>query len=223
LQKNSIPQTIIKDVYLLKGSSHYALREDTLAKYSFLEILKIDSTYSPDTISTSPKIVRFFGEVKNAFNSDLEKEIIKTMPDSLEMIKRYDALYDKRLDQMKNSLYRSFIFPGLGHLYLDNKTGWFFLSAGTIALASSVYFVIDSDKKRYDYMNENDPEQTGKKYNDYNMSFKIRNISLIVYGAVWLFSQIDLISALESIRIDDKNVQVLLQPGQLNLGFRINF
>lgn len=222
LKKNHVPQTLIKDVYLLKGSSHYALREDTLAKFSFIEILRIDSTYSPDSVSTSPKIIRFFSEVKNAFISKLETGAIESVPDSLEMIKRYDELYDLRLDQLKNSLYRSFIFPGLGHLYVNDKTGWYLLSAGTIALASSVYFIIDSDNKRYAYMNENDPDEMNSKYNDYNLSYKLRNISLIAYGAIWLFSQIDLISSIENIRINDQDMQVFLQPGYLNLSFRIN-
>ncbi|RPI66242.1 MAG: hypothetical protein EHM47_17130 [Ignavibacteriales bacterium] len=215
----NIPSKDLVEIYLLKGSSHFALQEDTLAKYSFLEILKIDSLFTPDTISVSPKIVRFFNEVKSSYLSS--RMIVKKAPvDSLKWFNHYNQLYKERVNLFRNSLYRSLVFPGLGHLYAGDSKGWYLTAAGVLSFTSSVYFIIRTNDKKSEYLLAQEPETIEEKYKSYNDSYKFRNISFIVFGAVWLFSQIDIIS---TVFPEPSNLQIYLSPGEMNFAFSIPF
>ena len=103
----------------------------------------------------------------------------------------YDIEHENRL---KNAIARSLIVPGLGQLYLDvNFKSVFLTVLGSASLAASIYYFIQTDKKEKAYLIETNPDMIESRYADYNDAYRYRNISLISFGVVWLYSQLDLL------------------------------
>ncbi len=68
--KDTISKANLKEIYRMKGISHFSINQDDSARYSFRQILKLDSTYNLDSSKTSPKIVAFFNDIKNNFRKE---------------------------------------------------------------------------------------------------------------------------------------------------------
>jgi TM2 domain-containing membrane protein YozV len=95
---------------------------------------------------------------------------------------------------IKPVIIRSLIFPGWGQLYNNNKLkGWILTSLGAITISSAVYFIIDSNNKQKKYLNDVNLSTIQNNYNEYNTSYKLKNISIISFIAVWVYSQIDIL------------------------------
>ena len=120
------------------------------------------------------------------------------------------------------------IYPGIGHLYDGQKVkGWILTTLTTLTLASSVYFFIDANKKKNAYLDEKNPIYFDSKYSDYNKSYKYRNYSFIALGAVWLYSQLDLLFFSKSQNvshiISEKSTIGINPVNGFNLNFKLNF
>lgn len=182
------------DIYKMLGIAHYSLSEDDAAKKSFIEMLRIDSTFKFDSTKVSPKIISFFRQVKNDY-VEQQREI------EARTVVRIDTVYISQkennleyIDKERGAVARSLIVPGLGQLYKEEYLkGTLLTLLSTAALISSVYFIIDTNEKEKAYLIETNPALIESKYQDYNSSFQKRNISLISYGVIWLYSQIDLL------------------------------
>lgn len=191
LSDTSLTKNDFIELHKMKAISYFSLAESDSARYVFIEILKMDPEFSLDPIRTSPKILVFFNGIKDEFNEILssaklaEAEERTIIPSEIEVFDH---------GRFNNSLIRSTVLPGWGHLFADENTaGLILTSAGTLNLGTLVYFIIDSDKKQNNYLNETDVTKISDKYNKYNTSYKIRNILIASYAAIWLYSQIDLI------------------------------
>ncbi len=183
------------DIYRMKGISLFSLADDSEAKDSFIEILKIDSTFNFDRARNSPKIVSFFDEVK----ADYLQHLLERQK-YFDSVKK-DTVYITRLvpdsqgnSSLRNSLIRSIIFPGLGHLYKGEKArGILLTSLSAVTLASSIYFTIKSNRKEKEYLAETDKNLISSKYNNFNSAYEFKSASYFAFAAVWLYSQIDLL------------------------------
>ena len=194
-ERKELTKNQIIDIYRMKGISSFSLLQQDSAKDSFLEILKIDSSYTMDSAKTSPKIISFFNKIKMKFKqtmSEMEKQHLSAKPDTVFIKKLVPDL--KREQNLKSALLRSIALPGLGHLYLGRKTkGWILSGLGGASLASMIYFIIDSNKKETAYLNTTNAAAFNSRYNNYNTSYHLRNYSIVAFAAVWLYSQIDLL------------------------------
>jgi hypothetical protein len=194
LRKIPYTKKDLLDIYKMLGIAHYSLSEDDAAKKSFIEMLRIDSTFKFDSTKVSPKIISFFRQVKNDY-VDQQKEI------EARTVVRIDTVYIPQkennleyVDKERGAVARSLFVPGLGQLYKEEYLkGTILTVLSTAALISSIYFIIDTNEKEKAYLIETNPALIESKYQDYNSSFQKRNISLISYGVIWLYSQIDLL------------------------------
>lgn len=200
------------EIYRLKGVSHYSLLQMRLALNSFINILKLNPNYEMSPIQNSPKIVKYFNEIKNSFSKDM-----------INAEKREEE-FNKSLINQRNAINKSIgysiLLPGLGHLQNGETTkGWGLISAAVITLGSSVYFILDTNKKEDDYLSEIEKSQIEIKYNKYNDSYKYRNYSLISFAAVWLYSQIDLLffNEIESEKLMVNPMMIHTKNPQLNV------
>lgn len=194
LKKAPFTRNDIIEIYKLKGISHYSLSEDDAAKKSFIEILRIDTSYTFDSTKISPKIISFYNQVKQDYIQQQKEIEARTVVriDTVYVPKiKYDIKHETRL---KNAVARSLIVPGLGQLYLQSSfKNIAFTVLGSAALVSSVYYFIKTEQDEKAYLIETNPEKIESKYNDYNISYKRRNISLITFGVLWVYSQLDLL------------------------------
>ncbi|MBN1638147.1 MAG: hypothetical protein JW866_04215 [Ignavibacteriales bacterium] len=190
--KDSLSVDEVLDVLVLKSISHYSLNEMKSAKRCFIEILKIQDTYQLDKSKISPKIITFFEETREDYSQiarDFKTE--ENISDSLfvEQIK----ITEMKSDLFKTAFIKSVIFPGWGHFEIGNNTkGWILSSLNAVNLGTLIYFVFDCSKKEKAYLNETNFELIESKYNQYNSSYKTRNILFLSYLAIWLYTQVDI-------------------------------
>ncbi len=175
-----------------KAISAFHLWDTLLCKETFLKILKIKNNYTLDSSLASPKIVSFFMNIKDQKLKDLKQksEMIKNQNQD----ENKSLTFQVSLSKIKNAQLRNFIFPGWGNFYIGNKTKGIVLSSlFASSFISSLYFIYDTNVKEKDYLNETDINLIPKKYDKYNSSYKLRNISLVLLGLTYLYSQIDFI------------------------------
>jgi hypothetical protein len=222
LQKDRLLKKEIIEVYRLKGISHFALAEDENAERSFVEILKIDSTFTLDSTRISPKIISFFKKVKDDFYT-------RDIQENKKSAARIDTVYVPRVYEQKignrvsQALIRSIIFPGLGHLYQGSSLkAWTLTGLSAAAIGSIIYFSIDTNKKEELYSKETDPGLIEYRYDKYNRAYHLRNISIAAFAVIWLYSQIDLLffSDLFEVNINESE---LLGKNQFEISLTYRF
>jgi hypothetical protein len=186
------------EIYTMKGIAHYSFGEDYDAKESFISILNLDSSFTLDPTRTSPKIITFYNEIKDEYIKNLSEINSEDKPSQTV---RIDTVFIPRIlrdveseNKLKNSLVRSLILPGLGHLYNGNTTkGWILTTLSVASIASTIYFVVDSNQKENEYLQERNRSSIEDKYDSYNISNSLKNFSIGSFVVVWLYSQVDLL------------------------------
>ena len=224
--KNHFTKPELIEIYRMKGVAHFSLSDEQQARSNFIEILKVDSSYELNPSNTSPKIVSFFNKVKNLYllsmNGKQDKPVL-VIHDTLYVevpVKVRDTFYEYRL---KQAFLRSVFIPGTGHLYLeDNFKSWALTALSVASITAGVLYIIDTNKKEREYLQETDINAAAGKYNDYNFSYRMRNLAFISYATLWLYSQFDLLFFSEG-----ENSTVLSYiPGlrlQPNIGFSLSY
>ena len=176
--------TEIKDAYLYQGLAGYALGNMEQAFASFISLLRYDPGFTMDAAETPPKIIRFFNSIKSEF-------AVLRIPDR-NLNNEHGSTANPGISG--TSLIYSFFLPGSGHIREGQKTrGWILASASAITLASTVYYTVDTINKEKEYLNAVDKADIDQKYQAFNQSFKRRNISALLFGLVWVYTQVDLI------------------------------
>lgn len=218
--KEKLSKSSLIEIYRMKGIAEFSLSDLESAKATFLSLLAIDTSYILDSSNTSPKIIAYFNQTKQNYLAGLAAVpkpgiIIKT--DTVVIHDGTSSAY------LKQALIRSLIFPGLGHFYLNQSLkGITFTSLTVISLTSMIYYITDSNKRQKDYLNSSDNTIIQSKYNQYNTSYKMRNISILTLAAVWLYSQIDLLFFSNSTIPDvSGNYSLSANKAQLNFHFAL--
>ena len=193
LHKNLFSDQSLIKIFTLKAASHFAVGEQLNSRKSFIEILKVDSNYKLNDVLYSPKLLNLFNSVKQEFY-----DIIQTN-NNVQQFKNEPEI-NKQLTQSTSTHHentavaKSLILPGWGHLHNNENTkGWILTSVGTAALGSMIYYTFESNSRERDYLSERNSELIQSKYNEYNNSYKIRNLLIASYAAIWLYTQIDLL------------------------------
>jgi len=203
------------EINRLKGISHYSLLQMRLALNSFINILKVKPNYEMNPTQNSPKIVKYFNEIKENF-----MDIVLSKIREKENVEKLNTMLANQRTENNIAIGNSLLLPGLGHLHHGETTkGWSLISATIVTLGSSIYFIVDSNSKENDYLNEIEKSQIEIKYKRYNDAYTFRNISLISFAAVWLYAQTDLLFLREN-KIDQVAVYpsiLLSEEPQLNI------
>jgi len=223
--KNKFSNPELIEIYRMKGISHYALLDDSEARLSFIEILKIDTAYSLDPSFTSPKIISFFNEVKNEYLISIEGK-----EEQVTIIK-YDTVYVPTRDltseyNLKQALIRSIFLPGTGHLYLNSDLkSWLLTFLSAASIGTGIYFIIDTNEKEKIYLQEANRNETSEKYNDYNFSYRMRNLAFISFAALWVYSQLDLLFFIEDSQPEIYSYlpKVFIQPQGISFNYHFEF
>jgi len=199
LKINAISDTTdLTEIYRFRGMAHYHLGEMTAAFQDFSSLLHRDSAYVMNNSLTPPKILSFFNAIKQEYSAPRGTE---QKPESAFVI----------TDQgpENTSILFSVLLPGSGHIREKiQPKGWVLLSAGIVTLGSSIYFSVDAHQKEKEYLSTVDRDIIDQKYKRYNDAYKLRNISIFLYAAVWLYAQIDLLY----LSHPEQNTQFSIQP-----------
>ncbi|MFA3783602.1 hypothetical protein ABRY23_11125 [Melioribacteraceae bacterium 4301-Me] len=189
IQSGSLSDSLLTEVYEMQAISYYALGDEASAKISFRQLIKINKDYSPDPSKISPKVINFFNDIKNSMAAELQSN--STAKDSLS---HQTSIQTKLPFDYRSYMLKNIFLPGWGQLSSSQfLKGGIISGASLILMGGMISYIIDTNKKQNDYLNETELTLMQLKYENYNKSYKIRNIFIASYLAVWLYSQIDLI------------------------------
>lgn len=168
----------------------YNLGDFDLARGHFLSVLSLNPRFQPDPGEVSPKIIRFFEEVKAATTATTEPKSEKSRPVILP-----EGNYIRYLqapDRRPAAAFRSLIVPGWGQLYKGHtRRGWILGTAFWGSLAGTAIAAIVENSAESDYVNAVSPADITSKYQRYDSWYKARrNLSLIALS-VWLANVAD--------------------------------
>ncbi|MBK7379519.1 MAG: hypothetical protein IPJ03_11020 [Ignavibacteriales bacterium] len=228
-KKEFSPEKLVQ-IYLLRGISFYSIAKEDSARSNFIEILNINPEYSPNPSEISPKIINLFEKLRSDFikiksNANTKNET----PDSITIFLSNPGLLKIEKDIFAQSIIRSALLPGFGHLYLkENFRGWFLTSISAASIGSMIYFIFDSNTKLNSYLNEIDLELIQNKYDRYNSAYKIRNAFIISSVVLWLYAQIDLFFFSDDLFAEKLNLEITSDlfnnsPSNISLNFKFNF
>ncbi len=189
LRQGELSDSLTIDVHLMRANVFYQNGDELSIKKSFENILIIKKNYTPDPSNISPKLIAIFNEVKTEYLRDHPDE--KQQQDSTQIRQEIKSLNPY---VMKSAMAQNILLPGLGQFYIGNNTkGLLTTSVSTLSLGAMIYSVLNTNIKEDAYLKETDKLLIQQKYDDYNKSYKFRNVLIITYAVVWLYSQIDLL------------------------------
>ena len=181
------------ELYEMRAISFYSIDDLTAAINAYSNILAIDPEFVFDPVTTSPKIIEFFDDIRPNLATD-QNNAPATFDSSQRDSLDYYVQESQLNESLRGAMARSIILPGWGHLHRDMQfKGWTLTSLSVVTLGSAIYFADDARSKEEAYLNETDPELIDSRYDDFNTAYKRRNFFLAAYGLIWLFAQVDLL------------------------------
>jgi hypothetical protein len=179
-------------VYTVLGLIAFA--EDRLpeARRQFTAALSLNPALTLDPLLVSPKILRFFEEVRAEWRQARREGTLEPAPP------RYIVVEDPR----PAAALRSMMAPGWGQLYLGKETkGRVLMGAWGVAAAGAVASSIICQQRRADYREEGIPlDEEARRYDAYNQWYKIRNNTLLGVAGLWLYGIVDALTSENAFR-----------------------
>ncbi len=219
LKNENLPQETRLAILEMKAISHYSLLQMNKAYNCFVQLLNEDENFALDPVKTSPKIVSFFNDIKDNFVKQKS-----TIPVINNIIKTDTVFVTQTTFPTKSVVKRSLVIPGWGHIYCGQKVkGSLLTTLGIASAATATYFTITCRDKEKDYLNETNKTEIQEKYDTYNNAYKMRNISIATFAAVWLYSQIDILHFNQNNNSVQISVAPLLSPSSQVLSCRFSF
>ncbi len=189
INKEVLSDSALVNIYLMRAVSFYAVGNEALSRKSFQNILGLKNNFIPDPSKISPKLIALFEEVKKEALSEKPVNIANPV-DISEALK----FADERQKLIKNAFVKNLILPGWGQLHVGNDSkGWIVSGLSAANLGAMIYFLRDALTKENDYLKETDKLRIEQKYSAYNKSYKMRNVFIVSYLLIWIYSQADLL------------------------------
>lgn len=204
-------------ILTIKAVSCYSLNMLIESSFSYVTILKINKFFILDTSVWSPKIIEFFNEIKRDYLKKLEDE--KTILSKTDTVRITTVVFPD-MSSAKESILKSILLPGLGHLDVNpDWKAYTLLAVSSLSLLSSVYFTLSTNSSEKEYLNEFDPLQISAKYDTFNRNYQLRNISIGVFAATWFYAQLDLLLGTTLFTAPTQNIRITPGPDRLSLQF----
>lgn len=186
--QNDINDSLKVDVYLMRAVSFFYFQNEDQTKKSFVSILELKNSFMLDPDLYNPRFYDLFDQVKREFARPPDNEI--AMQDSLSKIPQF--IYDQQ-KLFKQAAVKNILVPGWGQLTINQSIkGWILTTLSTVNLGLMTYYSLETNKKEDAYLKETNKSLISQKYSDYNSSYKSRNLFIVSYLAIWLYSQLDL-------------------------------
>ncbi|MCX8056482.1 MAG: hypothetical protein N3F03_02590 [Ignavibacteria bacterium] len=185
-------------IFYYKAISAFHMWDINLSEENFRNLLKLDQNFKLDSSTVSPKIISFFNQLKKRELEEVSKSKNQyEINNQKENTKKENSFNNFSI--YKESIWKNLLIPGWGNFVLNQKSkGYLFTISYSLSLISTIYFSYITAKKENEYLNETIPERITEKYKSYNTYYKLKNISIGALSLVYLYSQIDFFSNLNS-------------------------
>ncbi len=189
---------LIKDdsikIFYYKAISAFHIWDINLSEESFKVLIKLDKNFQLDSNEVSPKIISFFNQIRKRESEEIKGNSLQQNFLFQDQNSKIEELR-KNLSLYREAIWKNVVYPGWGNFVIEQKTkGYIFTSSFSISLISSAYFYFLTEKREREYLNEINPDKISEKYSSYNTAYKLRNISLITLGLIYIYSQFDLLT-----------------------------
>ena len=165
------------ELHRVLGFVYVAQGNNEKAKKQFLNWLEQDPLAELDPLYISPKIRNVFNRAREEF---ILRQTEEPPPDYKKMNLKIEAAQ------------RSLIFPGLGQIYRGQQVkGFSLLASEIVVLGSLAYFQVNYERSRDDYLNETDPARMQNLYDDYNLYYRARTVSIALAFGIYVYSILD--------------------------------
>jgi len=191
--RKALSRKKLLEILELRAISFYSLGNIKSSLSTFIKILENDPDFQLNPQTTSPKIIEFFEEIRANFRQD---SVIPQQSSDLEEPKSTTEKENNLnlKDNFNSAVLKSIILPGWGHLTRGSTTkGWVIGALSLGSLSSAIYFTIDTHSKEEAYLNEINRSIIQSRYEEFNAVYKKRNVFIVAYAVVWLYTQIDLL------------------------------
>lgn len=189
---------LIKDdsikIFYYKAISAFHIWDINLSEESFKVLIKLDKNFQLDSNEVSPKIISFFNQIRKRESEEIKGNSLQQNFLFQDQNSKIEELR-KNLSLYREAIWKNVVYPGWGNFVIEQKTkGYIFASSFSISLISSAYFYFLTEKREREYLNEINLDKISEKYSSYNTAYKLRNISLITLGLIYIYSQFDLLT-----------------------------
>jgi len=201
-------------LYFTLGCSQAMQGKDFAAADAF----RIAFTYNPDLKHSSmelpPPVWRVFKPIQDSTQAKLTFDVkrvtestgIKVRIDTVRVI---ETLYHK-----PQAVFRSLAYPGWGHLYEGDKSGYSYTIGETVLLAGFITSLQLTADAREKYSEARTPSDIDKYYSRYNLRYKLSWGLGTAAACFYLFNQWDFFSNPPAITITS------ISPSIHEIGFR---
>lgn len=197
--------TDLLELYRLLGVSYYSVTKMDSALAVFVRLLRLSPVYKLNRHENSPKIIAFFNEIRRSYHQD---------PMVIQEIYTDTLLVSRGLSARVIAF--SVLMPGTGHVQIGEKTrGWILTGLAVTSLGTAVYYSLETGRREEAYLSAVDKNDILDKYDSYNKAFRLRNAAWFVFGAVWFYTQADLLFFTDVPADESVSFSVLPPTGHL--------
>ena len=176
------------ELYEIRGVAQYSLQQLDGALASFAALLTVAPQHTLDPEKRSPKIIRFFDEVRQSLAR--QREAAAPAVTRIDTLRLIVPVHDKLAGAMRRSL----LLPGWGHLYLGRRgSGAALTAVNALLLGSTVWSISNCRNRQHAYLAAAAAPEIADCYQMYNRAYQTRNTLIASYALFWLVSQADLL------------------------------
>lgn len=167
-------------IHLLLGYIEFTQKQNAGARQHFESALSLQPGLELDSLLVSPRIVRFFEQVKNEYRVGIA---------SGEPAVKYIVVKDQRLAALRRSL----VLPGWGQRHLQRpRSGWIYTIGFLTALGAGLSLHLLQDQAHDRYLAALTPEEIAREYDAYNQRYRLRNAALAAAAGIYAVNIFDL-------------------------------
>lgn len=210
------PDSLRIELHMMRAISFFFFGNEDRVKQNFQSILEISNGFTLDASKISsltwrqfnPRLVALFNEVRTEY---LKKNPIEAAnPEDVAQIIRFA---EEKEQKLRYAFLKNTVLPGWGNFDLNKNTkGWITSALSSLNIVAMLYFIIDTNQKETNYLNETNKSNIGEKYSSYNSAFQTRNFLIGSFLAMWLYNQIDLLFFSKEDSNPMQNSQTMLLP-----------
>ncbi len=205
-KQNTFTPKELLQIHQYLGFAYFNLDQKDSARVQFLTILNIDPDFQLDPVTTSPKIIAFF-------------EQLKAMAASNQRLKQAATVrYVFEPDRRPAASWRSMLLPGWGQYYKGHKKSAFYFFTGFVTgISLTVTAAVLEQHYHQKYKSITNVNQLAQAYRVYNRWYKIRQSSSYFTIAVWLSSVLDALW-----RPENKNASLSIETANQQTAVKVS-
>ncbi len=204
------------ELYMYLAFSYMAFDNEESAREQFRNILDIDPDFSLDPEMVPPKIINLFEDVKKQYNSTSKPEAAVT---TQHRPSEPQPEVDTGAMTKGDVIWRSAVLPGLGQTTRGDKgIGIGLMGAWGVAIGFTVFSHVQYASDKDAYEEAMTPHNAQRLYDDYNTSYKMKNMSYGVLAGVWAVSMVEAM-----ITKPDTRLGLIVDPLESRLALEVKF